>query len=34
VTQGTALRAEEAEPTLEDVFIHLMGQATDNALAA
>ena len=25
---------EEAEPTLEDVFIHLMGQAQDNALAA
>jgi len=24
----------EAEPTLEDVFIHLMGQATDNAVAA
>jgi ABC-2 type transport system ATP-binding protein len=24
----------EAEPTLEDVFIHLMGQARDNALAA
>ena len=23
---------EEAEPTLEDVFIHLMGQAQDNAL--
>ena len=23
-----------AEPTLEDVFIHLMGQAQDNALAA
>lgn len=34
VTQGTSMRAEEAEPTLEDVFIHLMGQATDNALAA
>lgn len=34
VTQGTSLRAEEADPTLEDVFIHLMGQATDNALAA
>ena len=28
------LRAEAAEPTLEDVFIHLMGQATDNAVAA
>jgi ABC-2 type transport system ATP-binding protein len=26
------LRWEEAEPTLEDVFIHLMGQARDNAL--
>lgn len=25
---------ERAEPTLEDVFIHLMGQARDNALAA
>ncbi len=25
---------EEAEPTLEDVFIHLMGQARDNAEAA
>ena len=25
---------EEAEPTLEDVFIHLMGQARDNALEA
>jgi ABC-2 type transport system ATP-binding protein len=23
---------EEAEPTLEDVFIHLMGRARDNAL--
>jgi ABC-2 type transport system ATP-binding protein len=30
----SGLRAEEAEPTLEDVFIHLMGQATDNAVAA
>jgi ABC-2 type transport system ATP-binding protein len=28
------LTAEDAEPTLEDVFIHLMGQATDNAEAA
>ena len=28
------LHWEEAEPTLEDVFIHLMGQAQDNALAA
>ena len=28
------LRWEEAQPTLEDVFIHLMGQARDNALAA
>jgi ABC-2 type transport system ATP-binding protein len=34
VTQGKKLRAAEAEPTLEDVFIHLMGQATDNTLAA
>jgi ABC-2 type transport system ATP-binding protein len=34
VSQGRKLRATEAEPTLEDVFIHLMGQATDNALAA
>ena len=25
---------ERSEPTLEDVFIHLMGQARDNALAA
>ncbi|MEI8177758.1 ABC transporter ATP-binding protein [Aestuariivirga sp.] len=25
---------EEAQPTLEDVFIHLMGQATDNMLEA
>ena len=28
----TASSGEEAEPTLEDVFIHLMGQARDNAL--
>ena len=28
------LQWQEAEPTLEDVFIHLMGQAQDNALAA
>ncbi len=28
------LKWTEAEPTLEDVFIHLMGQATDNAVAA
>ena len=28
------VRFTEAEPTLEDVFIHLMGQATDNAVAA
>jgi ABC-2 type transport system ATP-binding protein len=27
-----ALTWEEAEPTLEDVFIHLMGRARDNAL--
>jgi ABC-2 type transport system ATP-binding protein len=29
-----SLRWDEAEPTLEDVFIHLMGQARDNAVAA
>ena len=29
-----AIRWERTEPTLEDVFIHLMGQARDNALAA
>ena len=29
-----AIHWERAEPTLEDVFIHLMGQARDNALAA
>jgi ABC-2 type transport system ATP-binding protein len=23
---------QEAEPTLEDIFIHLMGKARDNAL--
>jgi ABC-2 type transport system ATP-binding protein len=34
VSQGRKLRATEAEPTLEGVFIHLMGQATENALAA
>ena len=28
------LQWEEAEPTLEDVFIHLMGQAHDNALGS
>ena len=28
------LQWEHTEPTLEDVFIHLMGQAQDNALAA
>ena len=28
------LHWEEAKPTLEDVFIHLMGQATDNMEAA
>ncbi|MBN9090701.1 MAG: ABC transporter ATP-binding protein [Reyranella sp.] len=27
-----SLKWEEAEPTLEDVFIHLMGRARDNAL--
>ena len=27
-----AIRWEEAEPTLEDIFIHLMGKARDNAL--
>ena len=31
---GKRLKAAQAEPTLEDIFIHLMGQATDNALAA
>ena len=30
--RDTALTWEEAEPTLEDVFIHLMGRARDNAL--
>jgi ABC-2 type transport system ATP-binding protein len=30
--QDTSLTWDEAEPTLEDVFIHLMGQARDNAL--
>jgi len=30
--QDTGLTWDEAEPTLEDVFIHLMGQARDNAL--
>ncbi len=34
LAQHAGLRAEDAEPTLEDVFIHLMGQATDNAVAA
>jgi ABC-2 type transport system ATP-binding protein len=29
-----AIRWEHTEPTLEDVFIHLMGQARDNAVAA
>jgi len=28
------LQWDEAAPTLEDVFIHLMGQAQDNAMAA
>jgi ABC-2 type transport system ATP-binding protein len=27
-----SIRWEEAEPTLEDIFIHLMGKARDNAL--
>jgi len=27
-----ALHWQETEPTLEDVFIHLMGKARDNAL--
>ena len=31
---GGALQWEEAAPTLEDVFIHLMGQSRDNALWA
>ena len=26
-----AIKWEEAEPTLEDIFIHLMGKARDNA---
>jgi ABC-2 type transport system ATP-binding protein len=29
-----AIKWEEAEPTLEDIFIHLMGKARDNALDA
>lgn len=32
--RGGALHWEEAAPTLEDVFIHLMGRARDNALEA
>jgi ABC-2 type transport system ATP-binding protein len=28
------IKWEKSEPTLEDVFIHLMGQARDNAEAA
>jgi ABC-2 type transport system ATP-binding protein len=28
------IKWEKSEPTLEDVFIHLMGQAQDNAEAA
>jgi ABC-2 type transport system ATP-binding protein len=32
--RDTAITWQEAEPTLEDVFIHLMGQARDNAEAA
>jgi len=27
-----SIKWEEAEPTLEDIFIHLMGKARDNAL--
>ena len=27
-----SIRWDEAEPTLEDIFIHLMGKARDNAL--
>ena len=34
VSAHEGLAAAPAEPTLEDVFIHLMGQATDNAEAA
>jgi ABC-2 type transport system ATP-binding protein len=34
IVKSPGLKAELAEPTLEDVFIHLMGQATDNAVAA
>ena len=26
-----SIKWEEAEPTLEDIFIHLMGKARDNA---
>ena len=29
-----SIRWDEAEPTLEDIFIHLMGKARDNALDA
>ena len=29
-----SIKWEEAEPTLEDIFIHLMGKARDNALDA
>ena len=32
--QDPALQWERATPTLEDIFIHLMGQAHDNAAAA
>jgi ABC-2 type transport system ATP-binding protein len=30
--RDASLKWEEAEPTLEDIFIHLMGKARDNAL--
>ena len=29
-----SIQWQEAEPTLEDIFIHLMGKARDNALDA
>jgi ABC-2 type transport system ATP-binding protein len=32
--KDATLEWNEAQPTLEDVFIHLMGQARDNTVAA